>query len=247
MFKRPIQRYGSTPDALTPYQRAGQVWDERIGSSAVQAANWRALAFGAVGLSALLAGGLIWQGSQSRVTPYVVEVGPDEGVRAVAPASVEVMPSDALISWYLSRFIVDVRSLPTDPVLARQNWLEAYVFAVDDAGRFLNEQARLSDPLADIGKRSVTVNIASAVRASKTSFQVKWTEQVFESGSLVSTTRWTALLSVRQKTPTTADTLRKNPLGLYVTSLAWSKDYSADLAISPAPNSTVSSPAQPQP
>jgi type IV secretory pathway TrbF-like protein len=222
MFKRTIQRYGVTPAALTPYQKAGQVWDERLGSATAQAANWRAIAFAAVGVSAILSLGLIYQGSQSRVTPYVVEVGPDDGVRAIGPAEAEAKISDPQIAWFLSRFITDVRSLPTDPVLARQNWVEAYVFASDDAGRFLSEQARQSDPLAEVGKRSVTVNIASAVRASKTSFQIKWTEQVFEAGALTSTTRWTALLGVRQKTPTTADVLRKNPLGLYVTDLAWS-------------------------
>jgi hypothetical protein len=32
-FKRSVQRYGRTPLPETPYQRAGQVWDERIGSS----------------------------------------------------------------------------------------------------------------------------------------------------------------------------------------------------------------------
>ncbi len=234
MFKRTVQRYGATPEPETPYQRAGQVWDQRIGASVAQAANWRALAFGAVAVCALLSAGLIYQGSQSRVTPFIVEVGPGEGVRAVAPAASEVKPSDAQIAWFLSRFIVDVRSLPADPVLARQNWLEAYVFAVEDAGRFLNEQARLSDPLADVGKRSVIVNISSAVRASSSSFQVKWVEQTFEAGALVSTTRWTALLGIRQKTPTTADVLRRNPLGLYVTSLAWSKDYAADLPAGPA-------------
>ena len=34
-FKRPIQRYGRTPQPETPYQRAGQMWDDRIGSVAV--------------------------------------------------------------------------------------------------------------------------------------------------------------------------------------------------------------------
>jgi type IV secretion system protein VirB5 len=235
MFKRQPQRYGATPEPVTPYQKAAAVWDDRMGAATAHAANWRALAFGAVGVSALLTAGLIYQGTQSRVTPYVVEVGPNDGVRAVAPAEARLKPSDAQIAWFLSRFIVDVRSLPSDPVIARQNWLEAYVFATDDAGRFLSEQARLTDPLAEVGKRSVIVTIASAVRASNTSFQIKWDEQTFESGTLVSTVRWTALLGIRQKTPTTADVLRKNPLGLYVTSLAWSKDYAGN----PAPATTT--------
>ena len=39
MFRRPIVRYGATPEPETPYQRAGQVWDDRIGSARVQAKN----------------------------------------------------------------------------------------------------------------------------------------------------------------------------------------------------------------
>ncbi|WP_268968804.1 VirB8/TrbF family protein, partial [Tsuneonella flava] len=45
IFKRSIQRYGVTPQPETPYQRAGQLWDERIGSARVQARNWRLVAF----------------------------------------------------------------------------------------------------------------------------------------------------------------------------------------------------------
>ena len=33
MFKRPGTHYGATPEPVTPYQKAAQVWDERIGSA----------------------------------------------------------------------------------------------------------------------------------------------------------------------------------------------------------------------
>lgn len=46
IFKRPSTRYGKTPQSETPYQKAGQVWDERIGSARMQARNWRLIAFG---------------------------------------------------------------------------------------------------------------------------------------------------------------------------------------------------------
>ena len=46
MFQRPSVRYGRTPEPETPYQKAAQVWDERIGSARVQARNWRLMAFG---------------------------------------------------------------------------------------------------------------------------------------------------------------------------------------------------------
>lgn len=40
-FHRPSVRYSNTPEPVTPYQKAQQVWDERLGSARVQANNWR--------------------------------------------------------------------------------------------------------------------------------------------------------------------------------------------------------------
>ena len=56
MFRRPTIRYGQTPEPVTPYQRAAQVWDDRIGSARVQARNWRLMAFGCLILSAVFVG-----------------------------------------------------------------------------------------------------------------------------------------------------------------------------------------------
>ncbi len=224
-FKRPVQRYGDSPEPETPYQKAAQVWDDRIGSSQAQAANWRYMAFGATAIALSLTGGMVWLASQSRVTPYVVEVDTLGQVRAVAPASATYRPSDAQIAWFLARFITNVRSLSSDPVLVRQNWLDAYNFATDRAAQTLNAQAQQDDPFAGIGERSVTVSIASVVRASPTTFQVKWREQTYVRGTLDKATQWTAILTIQQALPKREDVLRQNPLGLYVTDLAWSQDY----------------------
>jgi type IV secretory pathway TrbF-like protein len=120
-----------------------------------------------------------------------------------------------------------VRALPTDPVLVRKNWLEAYDFVTDQGAIFLNGYAQTNDPFKAIGTRSVSVNVTSVVRASNNSFQVKWTEQTYSQGSLTSNISWTAILSVTTQTPRTADVLRENPLGLYVTGIAWSQDFDA--------------------
>ena len=40
IFKRATTAYGKTPHPETSYQKAAQVWDERIGSARVQAKNW---------------------------------------------------------------------------------------------------------------------------------------------------------------------------------------------------------------
>ena len=224
MFKRATQAYGDTPQPVTPYQKAAQVWDERIGSARAQAKNWRLMAFGCLMLSFGLAGGLVWQSSQSRVTPYVVEVDKIGGVQAVGPAIRPYQPTDAEIAYHLARFITDVRSLPIDPIVVRRNWLEAYDYATARAATVLNDYARQNDPFKSVGEKSVTADVTSVVRASDSSFQVKWTEQTYDHGTLARTDHYTAILSVIIQQPHDADTLRKNPLGIYVHGLNWSRD-----------------------
>ncbi|MCC6912170.1 MAG: conjugal transfer protein TrbF [Rhodospirillaceae bacterium] len=226
-FKRAQQRYGRTPQPETAYQKAGQVWDERIGAARVQAFNWRLMAFGSLGLSMVLAGGLLWQSNQSRIVPYVVEVDKFGEARAVTPAAETYQPSDAQIAWYLGRFITNVRALSIDPIVVRQNWLQAYDFATDKAAMFLNDHARANDPFASVGAKSVAVQITSVVRASDSSYQVKWQEQTYKQGALAATEHWTAMLTVVTQAPRNADALRKNPLGIYVNGLAWSQEFNA--------------------
>lgn len=230
IFKRPLQRYGRTPEPETPYQRAGQLWDERIGSARVQARNWRLIAFGCLAMSGGLAVGNVWQSMQSRVAPYVVEVDRLGEARSVAPAVQNYRPTDGQIAWHLGRFITQVRSVSIDPVLVRENWLGAYDFATDRAAVFLNEHARANDPFAAIGQRSVSVQVTSVVRASDRSFQVKWIEQTYERGSLARSERWTAMLTVAIRPPRTADALRRNPLGLFVEAIDWSREFDAGAA-----------------
>ena len=228
-FKRAVQRYGQTPEPETPYQRAGQLWDERIGAARVQAKNWRLMAFGGLLLTTGLSAALIWQSMQSRVVPYVVEVDQLGEARAVTPAATEYQATDPQIAWHLGKFIVHVRSRSLDPVLMRENWLSAYDFATERASLFLDEYARTDNPFAQVGRRTVSVQVTSVVRASVSSFQVKWTEQAYERGSLADTSRWTAMVTIKVQPPRSADVLRKNPLGLYVDAIDWSRELDSDV------------------
>jgi len=226
-FKRPQVRYSDTPEPVTPYQAAAQVWDQRIGSARVQARNWRLMAFGCLSLALLMAGGLVWRSAQSIVTPYVVEVDSAGQVRAVGEAATPYKPSDAQIAHHLARFITDVRSLSIDPIVVRQNWLEAYEYTTDRGAATLNDYARANDPFSRIGESSVAVQINSVVRASDSSFQVRWTERRYVNGEAAGLERWTAVLAIVLQAPRTEERLRRNPLGIYVNGLSWSRELDA--------------------
>lgn len=223
-FKRPRVRYAESPQPATPYQSAAQVWDERIGSARAQAKNWRLMAFGCLMLALLMAGGLVWRSAQSIVTPYVVEVDEAGQVRAVGEAATQYRPTDAQIAHHLAGFVTRVRGLSIDPIVVRQSWLDAYDYTTDKGAAVLNDYARTNDPFARIGKESVTVQITSVVRASETSFNVRWTERRYVNGAAAGQERWTAVVSIVLQTPRTEDRLRKNPLGIYVNGLSWSRE-----------------------
>lgn len=224
MFKRPATHYGKSPEPETPYQRAAQVWDDRIGSARVQARNWRLMAFGSLALSAGLSAALVWQSANGSIVPWVVQVDRLGQAQAVAPATADYQPNDPQIAFYLARFIEQVRSIPADAIIVRQNWLRAYDFTTQAGALALSDYARANDPFAKVGKQQVAVEVSSVIRASPSSFRIAWIERRYQDGSLASTERWSAILTVTVQPPRDADTLRKNPLGIYVNAINWSKE-----------------------
>ena len=226
IFKRPAVHYGKTPQPETPYQRAAQVWDERIGSARVQAKNWRYMAFGSLILSAGFAAALVWQSARGTVVPWVVQVDRLGQAQAVAPATADFRPTDPQVAWHLGRFIEQVRSIPADPIIVRQNWLRAYEWTTDRGAAALNDYARANDPFTKVGKQQVAVEVSSVIRASPDSFRVAWTGRHYESGQLSTTERWTAILTIAIQPPRDTERLRANPLGIYVNAISWSREMS---------------------
>ena len=226
LFKRPATHYGKTPEPETPYQKAAQVWDERIGSARVQAKNWRYMAFGSLILTAGVAAALVWQSARGTVVPWVVQVDNLGQAQTVAPASADYRPNDPQIAFHLARFIEQTRAIPSDAIIVRQNWLRAYEWTTDRGAAALNDYARSNDPFTRVGRQQVAVEVSSVIRASPDSFRVAWTERHYENGQLARTERWTAILTIVIQTPRDAERLRANPLGIYVNAINWSREMS---------------------
>ena len=224
MFKRPSVRYAKTPEPTTPYQKAAQAWDERMGSARVQAKNWRYMAISCLTTTAVFGLALVWQSTQGTIVPYVVEVDRLGAAQTVAPASANYRPTDPQIAFHLARFIENVRQVPADPIVLRENWLRAYDFATDRGAVALNDFARVNDPFARVGEVQISAEISSVISASATSIRVAWTERRYVNGQLAGTDRWTGILSVAIQPPRDAERLRKNPLGVFVHAINWSRE-----------------------
>ena len=144
--------------------------------------------------------------------------------QAVAPATADYRPTDPQMAWHLARFIEQVRSIPADAIVVRQNWLRAYEFTTDRGAAALNDYARANDPFTRVGRQQIAVEVSSVIRASPDSFRVAWIERRYENGQLAATERWTAILTIVVQQPRDAERLRANPLGIYINAINWSKE-----------------------
>src|SRR3984893_4559249 len=92
-----------------PYLSARREWNERYGSYIARARNWRVAALGSIFVSAILARGVIWPGSQSKLVPFVVEVDKLGQAVAVQRAARAAPADQRIIKAQLAAWIVDGR------------------------------------------------------------------------------------------------------------------------------------------
>lgn len=215
---------------VTPYMKAQQAWDERIGSVAVQAKNWRLAFFASAMLGFILAGGMIYQSLKHQVVPVIITLEKDKGEpRVIGKAgAVEYQPQLAEIKFFIGRFISAVRVVPTDPIVIRRNWDEAYAFLRQGAATMLNDMtAKDQDsPLKRIGQEIVSVQLFSIVQvAGSESYQARWKETVYsKEGGVKETYNMTGTFTIETEPPRDERNMMVNPLGLYITSFQWSRD-----------------------
>jgi type IV secretion system protein VirB5 len=217
-------RLSTTPEPDTSYRQAQQLWDNRMGSSLAHARTWRTAAFCSLGLAAAMAAGVVILALRPAAIPFVIEASETGEARLVGPATSAYAPSDAQLSWHLARFIEMVRSLPSDPIVVRQNWLRAYDWATQGGAQVLNAMAANDDPFSKVGKTTIAVEVLSVVRASPNSFNLRWRESTYTNGVLVKVERYTGVATVVIDPPSSPERLQKNPLGLYVHAFTWSRD-----------------------
>jgi len=219
-----------TPDgpADTPYRRARQEWDARMGSAVVQAKNWRLATFVSLGAMILALLGMIYLGHLPKAVPHIIEV--DRLGAAIYRGPVgetNYAPSDAVITYHLRRFIADTREISSDLSVLKHNWLDAYTLVTPRGGNMLSAfvQNPGNDPFRRAQDERVTVEFLSAVRVSGDTWQVDWRESVWDKNGSPSAPPavWRAMLRTLLQEPKSAEAMSKNPIGLYIDELHWDK------------------------
>lgn len=229
-FGRTTTSYGHSGGAAheTPYTRAAKAWDDRIGSARVQARNWRYMAFATMAGMFLLGGGLVHVAGKKQVATYVVEVDRFGMPGRITLASEPYRPDAAQVGYFVGELVRLVRERPLDPVVMRKQWTRAYQFIAGDAVNTMNQYAASDSGLDAIGNRIArTVEISNVLQKSNDSYQVRWVETTYSNGMRRGQEAWTGLFQVTLQPPKTEEDSFRNPLGVYVTTFHWSREFAA--------------------
>lgn len=210
----------------TPYVRARREWDSRIGAAVVQARSWRV---NSMVLASILAASLlsnVYLGSQPKVVPHVIEVDAlGEATYRGPVGSASFTPNEALIRYQLRRFIELTRTVSSDNVLLRRNWIDAYKMLTLKGNTLMTDWVSGNDPFKRAQKETTAVEILSAVPLSAESWQIDWKESSWDkSGQMMGKpTIWRAMLQVVLQPPKSRQMMIDNPLGLFVDELHWDR------------------------
>lgn len=233
-LKKPAgSRNTDTVENTNPYLTARRSWNEHVGSLVTASQTWQVIALLSF-LSMLAAvGGMTYIGAQSKFVPYVVQVDQIGKAVAVAPAQKAQVADSRVVHSMVASFIADSRTVSADVALQRKAIFRVYGMlapndpATQKMNAWLNGTPEQS-PFKRAETGTVSVEIISAIPQTPDTWEIEWKEIENDRQGLVKgePARMRALVTIYivEPTPdTTEESIRINPLGIYVKDFSWSK------------------------
>jgi type IV secretory pathway TrbF-like protein len=207
-----------------PYLDGRREWNERYGSYIAQKRVWQVTALISITINGVLAGGLVYQASQSNVQPFIVEVDKLGQAVAVAPAEQVTTYDERVVRAQLGNLVMFSRSVTPDHVVQKKWLTKVYGMLAPQAVEQMNEYYRAHDPFQASKTQKVIVEIISALPLSKDSWQLQWdeTHRTLD-GHLDGRTRWQAVFEIGFVQPKTPKAIMENPTGMVVKSFSWTQ------------------------
>ena len=210
----------------SPYLAARDEWNERYRDLIVAARNWRLLAVTSSVVALVAALGLIVIGAKPKVIPYIVAVDNlgnvvSQGTAVQASVADDRLKRAALWSW-----VQDWRMVSSDATVEK-NAIERVYAQIGNgtpAAIRISDAYRDESPLKLAQTETVSVSVRALYASSKDSYEVEWTETIFDlKGEQIGTQNYKGVITISIHPPDDEGLARVNPLGIYVTNVSWSK------------------------
>jgi type IV secretion system protein VirB5 len=216
-----------------PYLSARRTWNEHMGDMAASRRNWQMLGLLSLLIALASVGGVIHIGSQAKFIPYVVEVDKLGQTLAVAPIERTQEVDARIIHAAVASFIQQARMVTPDVALQRKAIFGVYAMlspedpATAKMNEFMNGRQPEASPFRRAEREMVSTEIVSVIAQSPQTWQADWMETVRDRQGIVKNSfpmRALVTVYVVEPSPDISEAqLRNNPLGIFVSDFAWSR------------------------
>lgn len=212
-----------------PYLDARREWNERYGSYVSMARFARNVAYITTLIALTATAGLIWLAGQKEVKPYVVEINGTGEIQNVLPVGkIDQKIKDRIVKAQLSSFVEKYRDVVLDAQIQRGNIMGVYRYLQRNTPAFtkITEFYKKNDPFERAKKETVFVEITRIMPLKNNAWQIEWRETVMErkTGQVLKTDNYKAIAYITISPPTDEAAIIKNPLGIIISDLNWSKE-----------------------
>lgn len=213
-------------DGSNPYLNARTEWLERYGEFIQQRRNWQIATLAALATSFICVFFLGFLATQNKLVPYVIEVDKLGNTAKVGVIQNMNLKNPNVIKYSLNTFVYDWRSVWGSIATQKRFILDSYNYILKGSKAFnlVNEGFIKHNPFTRLTEESVSVGIKSILPTSADTWVVEWVETVKNlEGKTLSKTPYRGYFRIRQIIPTSEEQILKNPLGIFITDINYSK------------------------
>lgn len=217
--KSEVSYIGGEDEGIKNYAGIFSVKDRQI-------VKWQRLAYLALASTVVSVLCVTYIGTKSTFIPYVIHVDEKTGYVQSLGALTQKnnLITDAEINYFLSRFVEEMRTVPTDSTVLQKNVNRAVKFLTPEAANKY-KSLYLDSFTGQIGSVVSRVTILSCLPVSgqKDVYTVRWKE----TKTSTSTTRdhyYSGNFSIKNKPIYDKEDLAVNPIGLFITDFSFSEE-----------------------
>jgi type IV secretion system protein VirB5 len=207
------------------YLDARAAWDERYGDLITRAKNWRIAFLCMTGVALLLGLSLLAEMRRSHVVPFVVAVDNLNQIVATGPATEASVADPRLIRAQLETYVEEARGISSDPLVTKQHLTDVFNRTVSgSASDNVLKQYYTTDSPFERDGATVQVEVHNIAALTATSYEITWSETKRDKlGNQAAKEEWKGVVGIVIAPPKDEVAARKNPLGIYVTTISWSR------------------------
>lgn len=217
--KSEVSYIGGEDEGIKNYSGIFSVKDRQI-------VKWQRLAYLALASTVVSVLCVTYIGTKSTFIPYVIHVDEHTGYVQSLGALTQKnnLITDAEINYFLSRFVEEMRTVPTDSTVLQKNVNRAVKFLTPEAANKY-KSLYLDSFTGQIGSVVSRVTILSCLPVSgqKDVYTVRWKE----TKTSTSATRdhyYSGNFSIKNKPIYDKEDLAVNPIGLFITDFSFSEE-----------------------